>query len=347
MLLKSITDPRYTKAIINCIQSFMRQEQKHLSQINRWGTDICDKLSSFSISGKMLRGNFICYISEAYSHTLSDTSVIVAAALELFHSSLLIHDDIIDNDSYRRGQKTIFEQYKISYQIPPTSDFGKQMGICVGDAGFFMAMKLLHQITNTEVGLLFANELINVVVGQMQDIYFSYILTPVKQDEIEKVYLYKTARYSFSLPFVLGATIAKISKTEIEKLQYLGETMGLLFQIKDDELNLFGNMTSSGKPVGSDIRENKKTLYYYWLFKKANTKERQKLLQIFGNKNITQYDIHYVKKLICNYKIQNIIKNKILLLNKKAEKIIRLLSMSHKYKNGLLQLLQFITERNG
>jgi geranylgeranyl diphosphate synthase, type I len=345
----AIINPRYKNKIITCFKAFFQQEQKELLKINYWGNDICNKLSSFSIRGKLIRGCLVCFTIEAYSHKLSQTAIKTAAAVELFHSSLLIHDDIIDNDSHRRGQKTIYEQYNsLQSNIQnKNGEFGKQMGICAGDIGFFWAMRLLQEINNTKIATLCVNELIKVGIAQMQDIYFGYIQKPIKRKEIENVYLYKTARYSFSLPFILGGIISKISKSEMEKLENLGEMMGLLFQIKDDELNIFGDLTASGKPVGSDIRENKKTFYYYWLFQKVNSIEKLKLLQIFGNKHMTLDDFSYVKKLIDSYKIQNIIIDKIDILNKRIQNNISHLSMSNEYKNGLLQLLQFIIERNG
>ena len=70
---------------------------------------------------------------------------------------------------------------------------------------------------------------------------------------------YKTGRYSFSLPLLAGAMLADAPAELRGKLETFGESIGLLFQIRDDELGLFGDERELGKPVGSDVREGKKT----------------------------------------------------------------------------------------
>jgi len=71
--------------------------------------------------------------------------------------------------------------------------------------------------------------------------------------------------------------------------------LGILFQIKDDEIGLLGDAKTIGKPIGSDISSNKKTLFSYYLFSRASEEEKKKLDSIFGNPSIKDDDIEYVR----------------------------------------------------
>src|SRR6185437_3870747 len=124
-----------------------------------------------------------------------------------------------------------------------------------------------------------------------------YTQNIVTQEEIEQVYRYKTARYTFSLPLMLGALLAQKDATIIQQLENFGEKIGTLFQLKDDDISLFGKEETTGKPEGSDIRENKKTLHRHYLFQYASSEEKQQLQTLFGKQNLTKNDIAYVREL--------------------------------------------------
>jgi geranylgeranyl diphosphate synthase type I len=110
------------------------------------------------------------------------------------------------------------------------------------------------------------------------------------------MYTHKTGRYSFSLPLLAGAAIADAPGELRGKLETFGESIGLLFQIRDDELGLFGDERELGKPVGSDVREGKKTLLFSSLIAAMGPEERRRLDGIFGNPHATAADIEYVRE---------------------------------------------------
>src|SRR5579863_4180846 len=112
-----------------------------------WEADFLARLLRFAAAGKLLRGGLVCFAYEMYSGQKADAQIQKAAlALELTHSALLIHDDIMDGDPVRRGQPSLHWQYRQlgrKQGLGNYDRFGANMAICGGDATCFMAFKLL------------------------------------------------------------------------------------------------------------------------------------------------------------------------------------------------------------
>ena len=207
----------YKPLVDNRLISFLGKKQKEFAKVNHWGTDVIEKLLPFVSTGKTIRGGLLCYAYSLFEKIPSDSVLDAAAALELFHSGFLIHDDIMDGDTMRRGRPTLHVQY--------TSD---ALAMCIGDLCFFLGNQLLP----VQVQKYVSRELSYVTIAQMQDVAGAQ-----SQKDILSLYTYKTARYSFSVPLAVGARLAKAEDETISKLEALGEYMGILFQIRDDEID--------------------------------------------------------------------------------------------------------------
>jgi geranylgeranyl diphosphate synthase type I len=286
----------YKKQICKFISIYLKKKKKELN-INRWSKDALNRFKESVNKGKMLRGSLVCLAYTQGKRHLPQKVVKAAVALEMFHTSLLIHDDIIDEDALRRGGLTIHTQYaQWAKQQAMKADrhFGESMGICVGDLGFFLGFDILSLLSSSFIRLIFneyTTELTRVVLAEMEDTYFGYTTSLVSKKSILNVYRYKTAYYTFVLPLTLGSKLAQVNSKQLSQLKKLGEYLGLIFQIKDDELGIWGAEEEIGKPVGSDIREGKKTLYYLYLFKRVTSSEKKQLQHIFGNPILTQSDL--------------------------------------------------------
>ncbi len=244
----------YKTAIEHYLRTFFIKKQKELSSVNVWGSDVCKRYLTFALQGKMIRGCLIILGFEMFGKKATEDVVKAAAAMELFQSALLIHDDIMDHDTMRRGQRTIFAQYGVNH-------FGESMGMCAGDIGFFFAFELLADMSQQKYAILplICRELVKVGVAQMQDVSVGNQKEIPSEADILNLYRYKTARYTFSLPLMVGAILAGQSEATINILEKLGEDLGIMFQLKDDELDF-----------ESDQREGKKTLL--WLYQGNRSK---------------------------------------------------------------------------
>jgi geranylgeranyl diphosphate synthase type I len=142
-----------------------------------------------------------------------------------------------------------------------------------------------------------ARELSAVGIAQMQDVAWGASRSGGGVEEILRMYTHKTGRYSFSLPLLVGAAFAEAPKDVRSRLETFGECVGLLFQVRDDELGLFGDERQLGKPVGSDVREGKKTLLFSSLVTALDPAQRRVFDGIFGNPRATEADIEQVRGL--------------------------------------------------
>jgi len=344
---------RYKKIIDAYLLRFLSEKQKELSSVNSWSDDIFQKLNEFVTSGKSLRGGFVLFITDIYGKKINDDALRLASAVELIHAGFLIHDDIMDQDRMRRGHPSLYTQYeevgkKLTFNKPLL--FGQDMAICAGDLTFFLAMSCLGQNTNSKkLPLLlnhFSSEYSSVCVAQMQDASFGFSYRIPTIDEVLSLYRYKTARYTFSMPFMLGGILAGITKKEITTLEKLGEQMGIIFQLHDDSLNLFGNPQITGKPVGSDIREGKKTLALVRLFTHAGNLDRQKLQAIMKRNKRNPKDVTLVYQLLEKYQIKTYLETEILTIANNATQFISNLSVEEHFKKDMTDVLKYIYERS-
>lgn len=336
--------PVYKEKIINLLKEFLDNKQKELHH-HTWGSDVLKKLATFLSQGKMVRGSLVLFSYTLFEKTISEDVYKAAGALELLHASLLVHDDIMDKDTLRRGETSIFAQYAQKFH---DTHVGESMGICVGDIGFFLAYELLSslQYENTsEIIAFYSKEMTQVALAQMQDVYHGISNKEISEKDILMVYRYKTGRYTFALPLMIGAMLAKQDKHILSQLEELGESLGILFQLKDDELGLFGSTEMIGKPVASDIRQNKKTLYWLFLYKNSSLAQKNQLNKIFGKDTVNEEDLAMLYNIIDTLNT----KEKVYQIQKQLEEDIqgkiKKLPFSETVKDQFKQLLQFSMHR--
>ncbi len=343
----------YRNRIISEMESFFGRVRENFKMRDKWFFDVLDRLYEFSISGKMIRGALVMFSENMFSNKITNDSVKCAICIELLQSGLLIHDDIMDEDTQRRGKDSVFFQYKKladSMGIENSYHIGESVGICAGNFAFSLAFLSLAEIEKKKVLdkliLKFGEEMAIVGVGQMKDVITSGQRELPTEDDIVSIYRYKTARYSFSLPFSLGAILSEVSEDDISLIEEIGECIGIIFQIQDDKIGIVGNENVIGKPVGSDIKENKKTLYYLYLMNSVNDEEKSKLLSIFGNRDIGVSEVDYVIHLLNKYDIFKKVETKVMEFVSKAKNKISRLSVDDKYKQFLLEFIQYNLNRD-
>ena len=345
--------------IVEYLKVLLDEKADELSRVNPLGRDLCDRLYSFAVGGKMIRGGLVslgCSIVNGGECTqeLRQLTTAAGTAMELFQSGLLAHDDIMDRDMARRGLKSLFYQYVELAENGAASDayhLGEALGICAGDVAYFLAFEILGRLAVPppaygEIVSLTARELGYVGVAQMQDIYAGGTPTAVADEEVMRLYLYKTGRYTFSLPLMIGALLGGGEPQSVASLERLGENLGLVFQIKDDEIGLFGDAAETGKPVGSDVKEGKKTLYYGYLQRRAAAEEIKRLRGIYGNPAAEESEVQYVRELTERLGVRREIQERVEALGESARSLVDLLAgPGHSAREVLLGLLDYSLAR--
>lgn len=180
------------------------------------------------------------------------------AAIEMIHTYSLIHDDLpaLDDDDYRRGQKTCHIVY------------GEDMAILAGDAllnyAFETAGKAFDMAREEEIGAVIRAMRIlaskpgiyGMIGGQTADVELEG--TPLTMEQILFIHKCKTSAL-IEACMMIGAVLAGADEEEIKRMEQCGEAIGLAFQIQDDILDLIGDEQEIGKPVGSDEKNHKVT----------------------------------------------------------------------------------------
>lgn len=339
--------------INNWLKAYIREKKYGFSNINTWTEDGLDRLSEYMSRGKMIRGSLVLFSSDVYGANSGDAAVSVAAAMELFQAAFLIHDDIMDQDDERRGGPSVHFQYSGLGQSLNGSGsdnklFGLSMGICLGDVAIFLGMECLAKSESPHLGRLLSRvvqDLSIVGFAQMQDVFSGFSFEEQGIEAIKSLYQHKTGRYTFSLPLASGAILAGKDESEIHKLISLGEIMGIIFQVRDDELGLFEKPKELAKSVGSDISTNKQTIHRKMLFERADSNEIDTLNSIYGKTDLSQSNLDYVKMLFDKYNIREDVAAWLEQLSAEAQKQIDALSLDKSSKEYLVELLEYIYVR--
>lgn len=232
-------------------------------EATKWSEEVIDTLVDMASRGKMIRGSLLI---DAYDAMSGEEDVVeYAAAIELVHTGLLIHDDIIDRDEVRRGEEALH----VSYRSEELSDReARNLAMCAGDIAYFLAFKIISDsnIQSSEALSVFSSTFARVGLGEMSDIELS---AEGGKEDIIQMYRDKTASYTFAMPLRLAALL--VDGEDRPDLKNLGLKLGVLYQIKDDHLDLFSETEDTGKPDASDIVEGKTTLHTELLKERSGT----------------------------------------------------------------------------
>ncbi len=240
------------------------------------------------------------------------SAIPAAAAVEIFHTWTLVHDDIIDRDSIRRGKPTVHEYYgdtsenhitHLSLSPEEAKHYGISIAILTGDIQHGWGISLMAELStrygiDPNVTLDLINELdtrvLNTLVeGEVLDIQLAHMdFNSVTPETIEDMLWKKTgALYQFCGR--AGAMIGVGERTDprVEAVAEFAALCGTAFQMQDDILGVVGKVNTLGKPIGSDLREGKKTLVVYKAYQNANSNQRRQLMDTLGNQTASEDDI--------------------------------------------------------
>ena len=317
--------------VVAGLQKLISDSAVHLDRVNAWAPDLRTRLLDFASRGKLIRGSLVAVGAEVCGADPDEDLYRVAAAMELVQSFLLIHDDIMDEDHLRRGQPSIFEQYRQLGQTQGyghVARFGESMGICAGDVAMLLGYEGLATTRypaelQRDLMLRLSSEIADVGVAQMADVANGHSGRRVTEEEILAVYRYKTGRYTFSLPLSLGALIAGARDDQIRGLSLWGELQGTIFQIRDDQLGLLEDDERTGKPAGSDIAADKQTLHRLLLAERAAGTEREHVLGCFGQRDLPPEGIRSVRDALQELGVLAEIDRRVRIMDAESEQVLQ------------------------
>ena len=260
---------RYVPLVDSYIQELLRGAPEELYRAS---------MHLIKAGGKRLRPLVVLASARALGGPEAEERALpLAAAVEVFHNFTLVHDDIMDNDDYRRGVPTVHKVY------------GIPMAITAGDLMFaksFAAILMSRSAGLDSAWVVRAIEVLaeaarKVAEGQAYDMLFERTWDVDENDYLKMIYLKTGALIEASA--MLGAIAAKAKDEVIATMGDVGRLVGLAFQIRDDLLGIYGDPARTGKPVYSDLRRGKKTILV--IYAAARSKElRERLSEVFAGK---------------------------------------------------------------
>jgi len=283
-------------------------EEKIKTKLNS-DVGLVQKMTNYHIQtgGKRLRALLTLGSAKLCNYLKGGRDINLAACVELIHTATLMHDDVIDVSSVRRGKKTI------------NSIWGNQSSILVGDYLLSRCFEMMVEDGNLEVLKLLSSTSSKIAQGEILQLQHKGDIDMLEETYL-KIISTKTA-VLFSASTKVGAILANKKNNEKDALEFYGKNLGLTFQIADDILDYNSELKLFGKKIGNDFYEGKITLPVILLSQQINNIEKQSLKDIFKKNKRSENDLKFTLDLILKYKI-------IKQCYKKAEHFISLASSS-------------------
>jgi len=266
-----------------------------------------------------------------------------ALSIELLHDFMLVHDDIIDKSATRRGKSSMHEllnKYLKDYKNIKFS--GQDLSIVVGDVMYATAINAFLSINENmerkEKALKkFIEAAIHTGSGEFIELLIGdTTIEKVTKQDIDKIYDYKTARYTFSTPLATGAILAGAEESEVNNLFKFGIYLGRAFQIQDDILVMFGDEKKIGKSTLSDLQEAKKTILIWYAFKNSDTKNKKIIKRTLSKGKVTNADLLKMRRVIAESGALEHARKEIKRLKKLALNLLCTSKINPQYKNTLI-----------
>ncbi|MCG2711995.1 MAG: polyprenyl synthetase family protein [Candidatus Omnitrophica bacterium] len=266
-----------------------------------------------------------------------------ALAIELLHAFLLVHDDIVDNSDTRRGKASMHKLMERKIKKPKKTGFsGKNLAMITGDIMYAIAIEAFLSINEDplrkeEALRKFIETACYTGCGEFIELLYSIEdISKIRNDQIYKIYDYKTAYYTFIAPLTTGAILAGASKKQINLLFKFGTSLGRAFQIKDDILAIFAQEKKTGKSGLSDLQEGKKTLLIWHAYTHSGKQQKDNLKKILNKNKVTRKDLDTARRIITDTGSLEYAKAQIKILLKSSTSILKNLKMKPAYKKALL-----------
>ncbi len=286
-----------------------------------------------SHGGKRLRPVMVLMGNDLFGGDI-EKAIKPALAIEFFHNFSLIHDDIMDEAPLRRGKPTIHTLHGIN------------IGILCGDALLIKSYQFFEDLSPElfkKCTTLFSKTAAILCEGQQMDVNFE-TRADVSYEEYIQMITSKTGVLS-ATSFKIGALIAGATEEEAENLYQFGKHIGIAFQIMDDYLDVFGDMSQFGKRQAGDVFENKKTVLYLIAKEHANDEEREELEYWYSKKTENVDKLHGVLKIFRRTKVDEKVLRLIQKHNELGQEYLAKINLSEEKKKPFIELANYLLKR--
>lgn len=303
--------------------------------------------------GKRLRPYMTVLAYQSFSNQKFDDIVPVASAQELLHISMLMHDDIIDEDYIRHDAAnvggTYLKRYQPYLQNPDKlHHYANSAALIGGDLVLSAAHQAINMSRLNYDQKQLANDILNDAIfivcgGELLDTESSFL--PQESIDALKIAQLKTASYSFVSPLIMGASLAGAPQPALDSLRQFGTNLGIAFQLADDILGMYGNEKITGKSNSSDLRQGKRTYMLQLALEKSGS-ERAKLESLVGKSGVSPEELQAAQTIIEACGARSATEALIREYAEAAHTTLASLNLPEVYEAQYVALIKKATERN-
>ncbi|KAA9110277.1 polyprenyl synthetase family protein [Microbacterium rhizomatis] len=264
-------DPTARVAIDETIDTALARIRVRSQELGDGAAALAEAITRAAAGGKRFRPALVVAAFEAFGGDAASTPALypVAAAFEILHTAFVVHDDVIDHDTERRGIPDVAGEFRQRGRMRGADATGAALlgdaaAILAGDLLLHEAARLLALADTTpavrgELMDLLDDAVFVSVAGELADVEHAVAWDHADSDAILAAAHDKTAVYSFSAPLRAGGALAGASPEALAALERFGGRLGLAFQLVDDLIGAFGTSSQAGRATGGDLREAKRT----------------------------------------------------------------------------------------
>jgi len=278
--------------------------------------------------GKQMRP-LLVFLTARLNGNVNETTFVAATFIELLHTATLVHDDVVDDASERRGLPTINVLYN------------SKIAVLVGD--YLLAQGLLISVEKQRFNMLgiVSDAVREIVKGELLQLQKTRKLD-IKEEDYFRIIRMKTAAL-ISACTACGASSVTEDPVTIARMKELGEYIGIAFQIKDDLLDYTGDGLT-GKRKGNDIKEKKITLPLIHALRETNPIERRRIIRLLRKKKKGSREIKGVIEFVINHKGLEYAESK---MQEYSDRALRILDdyPDSETKSALIEFVIFSTLR--
>lgn len=289
----------------NRLAQVLAEARKRSRTVSAQYGQLWDSLTHMATGGKLIRPRMLLDAHAALGGRDEHAAVDAACAMQLLHIALVIHDDVIDNDTIRRGEATISGEFASEAMSRgalrrDANAWGVATSILGGDLILTLSHSLLARLdiedTKRRAILdIFDDTIVESAAGEHSDVWLSLHLEGVNSPDVLAMADQKTAVYSFQAPLLIAAVLAGADSGLIDDLATISRQIGVIYQLRDDVLGLFGDERETGKSNVSDLREGKETLLITFARSDPSWPEVHTL---FGDRMLSNADGDRLRKVI-------------------------------------------------
>jgi len=246
--------------------------------------------------GKRLASCSTLLTYQGYTSRIDENILNVCVGIEIYRHCILVHDDLVDMDSLRRGGGTLHKTFAENYD----SRFGEGAAIFLGNIAYAMASRAIvgsgfpEEKVATSL-LLLSDGYREVNESQILDLLFEY-----KDVDIEewRIMASKRAASLFKVTILTGAILGGAPKSDLRILEEAATNIGYSFDIQDDIIDTFANKEQYGRTPCGDIILGKKPLHVVYALNSANQERARTLRNLVGKKQLTPRNIDQIRTVI-------------------------------------------------